>query len=203
MSVLTAEQLRKRIQVDEDLIISPILDFDWQVQGSSINLRLGTKFIITKRAELAVLQPSKLTAEHARKFQTKVHLTFGSRFILHPGQLALAGTFEFISLPNDLCAYVVSRSKYGRTGLLVATATYVHPGWKGCLTLELINSGDAPIELRCGAPIAQLILHEAKESKSIQKVVPTGPAFPDLSTDPGWKQLDAFQEISDQLEQAS
>lgn len=192
MSVLTAGQLRKRLK--DDLVISPLLDFEWQVKEGSINLRLGTRFIMTKRAWLPLVEPSKLTSERARIFQTKVHLVFGSRFVLHPGQLVLAGTFEFISLPKNLCAYVISRSKYGRTGLIVATATYVHPGWKGCLTLELINSGDVPIGLICGSPIAQLILHEAYPTEYVQRFVPTGPEFPDLSTDPGWRQLKAFQE---------
>ena len=70
-----------------------------------------------------------------------VVVPFNRKFRLHPGGFLLGATLEFISLPNDIAGFILSRSGYGRTGLLIAAATYVHPGWKGCLTLELENLG--------------------------------------------------------------
>jgi deoxycytidine triphosphate deaminase len=43
---------------------------------------------------------------------------------------------------------------------LVATAVFVHPGFRGCLTLELVNEGEAPICLSPGMRIAQLTLSQ-------------------------------------------
>jgi len=45
--------------------------------------------------------------------------------------------------------------------LIIATASGVHPGFAGCLTLELTNLGELPIEMRPGMAICQLFLHEA------------------------------------------
>jgi dCTP deaminase len=202
LSILTERGLKRKIQ-DRDLIISPILDFEGQVEGGSIDIRLGTKFITTRRTEYALLDPSKLSLAEAREFQAKIHRVFGHRFILHPRQLVLAGTFEFISLPCNLCAFVLSRSKYGRTGLMVATAAYVHPLWKGCLTLELYNYGDAPIKLECGAPIAQLVIQEATAVEEPYKKkftpIPTGPEFPIMDKEPDWGMLAPFRKFWDEM----
>jgi dCTP deaminase len=199
MSILTEEALRKRL--DDDLIISPILDKKRQVREGSINLRLGTKFITTKRTEYGVLSPPKLLAFSIRKFQTKLYYRFGQKVLLHPGQLILAATFEFIGLPNNLSAYVLSRSRYGRVGLLVATATYVHPNWKGTLTLELLNYGAAPIELECGEQIAQLVIQKAtplktKPEKRKLQHIPTEPEFVEMDKDKDWQPLKLFRNLA-------
>lgn len=178
--VLTEVQLRAEIEAG-DLVITPLLN-PKQVEAGSVNLRLGTRFIKTLQEQYGLIDPSALTLEEARKFLTRRSLVLGHSFVLHPRQLVLAGTFEFISLPTHLCGYVLSRSSYGRIGLIVATATFVHPDWKGCLTLELFNYGDAPIKLECGEPIAQLILHRATPPYKApkQSCIPTGPRFPVL-----------------------
>lgn len=82
---------------------------------------------------------------------------------------------------------------YGRLGLMVATATYIHPCWKGCLTLELYNYGDAPIELTCGAQIAQVVVYEATTHDcKPQGKIPVGPEFVVMDEDEEWKMLNKF-----------
>lgn len=58
--------------------------------------------------------------------------------------------------------YLTGRSSWGRRGLTIATATGVHPGFTGCLTLELANLGDIPIAIRPGMTIGQLFLHNVE-----------------------------------------
>ena len=60
----------------------------------------------------------------------------------------------------DLSAYVVGRSSWGRDGLIIATATGVHPGYSGIITLEISNVGEIPIYLYPGLSIAQLFIQE-------------------------------------------
>ena len=86
-------------------------------------------------------------------------MPLGKKLWLHPQHFVLAATFEYIRLPDDLGAYVVARSSWGRIGLVVATAIMVQPGFAGCLTLELINEGDSPIALYPGLRVAQLAVH--------------------------------------------
>ncbi len=85
-------------------------------------------------------------------------------FFLHPGQFALAAVYEYMKLPIDLCADVVGRSSWARVGLIVAMATFVHPGYAGCLTLELQNLGQMPICLKPGLRVAQVVFRETTDS---------------------------------------
>jgi dCTP deaminase len=100
------------------------------------------------------------------------HVRFGDDFVLHPRSFALASTIEWLRIPTDLAGYVTGRSSLGRRGLIIATAVGVHPGFTGCLTLELSNLGDVPIIIRPGMTVAQLFLHAvegATESESVDR----------------------------------
>jgi dCTP deaminase len=57
----------------------------------------------------------------------------------------------------------VGKSSWGRRGLIIATAIGVHPGFKGCLTLELTNVGEIPVAIKPGMAVCQLFLHEVRE----------------------------------------
>jgi len=48
-------------------------------------------------------------------------------------------------------------------GLIAATATYVTPGYNGCPTLEIVNTGEVPVLLCPGERICQLLLLTAGE----------------------------------------
>lgn len=94
---------------------------------------------------------------------TKYHyVAFGESYYLHPGSFALGVTLEWIRLRADLAGYVIGKSSWGRRGLIIATATGVHPGFKGCLTLELTNVGEIPIAIKPGMKICQLFLHRVE-----------------------------------------
>jgi dCTP deaminase len=184
-AVLTRETLVGRI-ASGDIVISPLLEDD-QIGDGSVDIRLGTQFIVNERPQLGELDPAKITSEDIRRYQRMVVVPFDQKFTLHPGSFSLGCTFEFISLPNDVAGFVLSRSRYGRAGLLIATATYVHPGWKGCLTLELENLGEVPIGLRPGSRVGQLVLLRAERIADTRlKSIPVGPTFTSLEEDPRW-----------------
>ncbi|MGD1154376.1 MAG: dCTP deaminase [Terriglobia bacterium] len=189
MSTLTCGAIRDRLFKTKDLKVKPLLDPDSQIEDGSINLTLGTQFIVAKKSEYPLIDPRLLDMDEVMNFQERITLAFGRAIVLHPHQFALGSTFEFLKLPPDLSAFVLSRSSFGRAGLQIATATYVHPNWQGCLTLELQNLGEVPIKLYCGSPICQLVLQEAQpplEQKPI-KSIPLGPAFTDLKNQSYWK----------------
>jgi dCTP deaminase len=160
-----------------------------QISGAaSVDLRLGTWFLVARRTKVPFLEISKpsrtqLTLEELRQkeviseeIKTKIqsqlefrvppsavarayHVRFGEDFILHPRSFALASTLEWLRIPTDLAGYVTGRSSWGRRGLIIATAVGVHPGFTGCLTLELANLGDVPIVIRPGMTVGQLFIH--------------------------------------------
>ena len=82
------------------------------------------------------------------------------RYLIHPGDLILGATLEFVALPSDVMAFVEGKSRWGRLGLIVATASQVAPGFHGVIVLELVNAGTVPLELVPGTPIAQFVFHK-------------------------------------------
>lgn len=147
------------------LVVTPMLE-STQVTEASIDLRLGNDFLVMRRSlgggidvsgtwGATVLTGDQLQAEIDSLYEPTT-VSFGEGFWLHPQQFALAATLEFIRLPPTLGGYVLSRSTWGRLGLLVATAITVQPGFAGALTLELVNESDSPVKLYPGLKIAQL-----------------------------------------------
>lgn len=143
------------------LVVTPLLDPLRQVADCAVDLRLGNEFITMRRTAFAAidLRDRTQTRDRIEAYQSRTRIGFQENFVLHPHQLVLAAAWEYVSIPADLCGYVIGRSSWGRLGLIIATATFVNPGYKGCLTLELVNLGDVPLILYPGIRIAQLILH--------------------------------------------
>lgn len=187
-AVLSKETLQRRLKTD--LIVSPILESS-QIGDGSIDISLGTRFITSRRSKLSEIDFPKLNLKEMQKFQESVVVPFGDDFTLHPNSFALGCTFEFVALPTDVCGFVLSRSSYGRAGLLIATATFVHPGWRGCLTLELENLGEIPIKLRPLSTVGQLVLLTATTlpEKPKAKSIPVAPTFTTLEQDARWKKI--------------
>jgi len=123
------------------------------IQPASVDLRLDRSFRVfrsTARPFVDVREPVDDLTEF-------VEISEGEPFVIQPGSFCLGSTIETISLPDDIVARVDGKSSLGRLGLLVhATAGYVDPGWKGCLTLELSNQSQMPIALYPGMRIAQI-----------------------------------------------
>lgn len=160
------------------LIVTPMLDRRSQLGPASLDLRLGTEFIEIQRHREGSLDPMSLRrpASHADE---AVSIGLGERVVLHPGQFVLGSTLEFVHLPPDLAGQVLSRSSWGRVGLVVATAVTLQPGWTGMVTLELANQGSVPIALYPGLRVAQLVLWSAAE--------PTNHAYDVASTRPKYR----------------
>ena len=85
-------------------------------------------------------------------------MPIGRHLVLPGHQTVLAATLEFIKLPVDLSAMVLTKSSWARTFITVETAPWIHPCYRGCLTLELANVSETPLALFPGHRIAQLVL---------------------------------------------
>lgn len=144
----------------ERLFVTPILDRK-QISGASIDVRLGFDFVTVKRGNVGSFDPAAEDVLPGR-FRSPHLLNLKSRFYLHPNEMALASTLEYVRLPLKLSAYVTSRSKWGRLGLVIATATAIHPEFTGTITLELVNHGNVPLVLYPGLAVAQIIFHKTE-----------------------------------------
>lgn len=206
MSALGRPDIRDRLNETDPsrrLWITPLLDEDEQLGRGAVDLRLGTEFLMLQRFQRAGLEPSKDNQIVLDEMQEQVIVPVGEELWLHPHQFVLAATLEYLGIPDDVSACVVGRSSWGRLGLLVATAIFVHPGFRGCLTLELVNEGEAPIRLSPGMRIAQLTLEQLLQPAPPEKErpdkyrAPVGPQASQLASEA--KEFDRLTKLGKRL----
>ncbi len=143
------------------LVVTPIVDRS-QIGTTTVDLRLGTEWEAMRSYRFNAVDPGAESAATSELLQASVEefrLTAGQRhgLVLHPGELLLALTLEYLSLPDDLWGMLEGRSTWARQGLQVhATAGMVDCGFSGYLTLELQNTSRIPIVLYPGLRVAQM-----------------------------------------------
>lgn len=140
-----------------------------QYGQSSVDIRLGSYFLIHKPSKYIHISPYPEDAIEVENFYEEIYIPPAGEFILHPHQFVLASTLEYVSLPIDYYGLILGRSSWGRLGLTIATATTVQAGFKGCITLELKNVGETPLPIKVGNRIAQLCLIKTPEVENTDK----------------------------------
>ncbi len=127
------------------------------IQPSSIDIRLDRYFRVFENHRYPHIDPAIDQPDLTRLIEPDGD----EPFILHPGEFALASTYEVITLPDDVAARVEGKSSIGRLGLLThATAGFIDPGFSGHVTLELSNVATLPIKLWPGMKIGQLCMFQ-------------------------------------------
>ncbi len=195
------EEIMKRLKdPNDDFEITPLVFPDLQIKNAAVDIRLGNEFITTRRIKFGTIDPI-IEAEELdaliKQYQEQIYVELGEKIVIHPQQFVLGSTLEHIRLPNNLLAYVIGRSSWGRLGLIIATATVVNPGYSGALTLELTNVGSAPVTLYPGSRIAQLVFQAVNPSESIEESkyqTSIGPVFSKIYLDEEW---DAFRILAE------
>jgi dCTP deaminase len=158
MAVLTRKDFRERLArpiTDPGcLVITPLLSVDVFTEDS-IDLRLGTHFLMPQIPPQPFVDPG--ATESSRNY-LQLHAPLGGYFVLPAHQTVLGATLEYIKLPFDLSGEILTKSSVARTFMIIETAPWVHPNYRGCLTLEIANASNTAILLYPGMPIGQLIL---------------------------------------------
>jgi dCTP deaminase len=125
------------------------------IQPSSIDVRIDRYFRVFENHRYPHIDPAVEQADLTRL----VEPDRDEPFILHPGEFALASTYEVVTLPDDVAARLEGKSSLGRLGLLThSTAGFIDPGFSGHVTLELSNAATLPIKLWPGMKIGQLCM---------------------------------------------
>ncbi|QMU73384.1 dCTP deaminase [Streptacidiphilus sp. P02-A3a] len=125
------------------------------IQPSSIDVRLDRYFRVFENHKYPHIDPSVEQPDLTRLVEPEGD----EPFILHPGEFALASTYEVVTLPDDLASRLEGKSSLGRLGLLThSTAGFIDPGFSGHVTLELSNVATLPIKLYPGMKIGQLCM---------------------------------------------
>ncbi len=200
---LSSEEITRRLQTSVDLgisrgealIVTPYVSN--AAQGAALDVRLSTKFITFRRSGTPTFD-SLERGQDPREMQELVEKDWAGQFILHPLEMVLAATLEYLIMPSDLTAQVMTRSSHGRLGLLSATAVQIHPHFQGCLTLELVNLGQMPLTLTPGERIAQLVFSSVfppTEPPPQKYAYPTGPQFSRVRHDKDISRLSKMREL--------
>jgi dCTP deaminase len=170
---LSRKALLKRMEVEtpwpKRLAVEPFLS-DFKTGDSisaSLDFHLGSRFILLE-SRRAVQHDPLSTTPRSDVVGKEIFIRLGEEFSLHPGQVLLGTTLEWFRFPSDLMAYVIGRSIWGRRYLLIVTASAVHPGSAGRITLELSNVGPYAVLLRPGVNIGQLFFHAVSPKPATQ-----------------------------------
>lgn len=151
--ILTKDEIHKLIK-KKKVIIDP---FDPAAVGpASIDLRIGRDLRIFNKGKKPIASPYDYK-------QVSRIVDIGSGYILKPRELVLGITKEKITLPDNICGWLNSRSRYARIGLMShITAPFICPGISNRQVLDIYNASDRPILLLPNMAICQLILEECK-----------------------------------------
>ena len=140
--------------------ISPTPDSS-MISGVSVDIRLGNEFRVFQDHTAPYIDLSGPKDEMQKAMNSvmsdEIFIPDGEAFFLHPGELALAVTYESVTLPDNIVGWLDGRSSLARLGLMVhVTAHRIDPGWSGQIVLEFFNSGKLPLALRPKMKIAAL-----------------------------------------------
>lgn len=148
--VLSDRTIRREIE-SGNLGIDPLAPD--AIQPASVDLRLGHQFRVFRNSAVPYID----VKQEYPDLTDMVEIEGDRPFILHPGEFALAVTYERVRLPSDIVGRLEGKSSLGRLGLLIhSTAGFVDPGWDGALTLELSNVSNVPITLYHRMKVSQI-----------------------------------------------
>lgn len=190
MAVLSKKEINERRQLlvteAKNLVITPMLDED-VFDEDSVDLRLGTYFLLPQIPPQPFVDPTSAGA--ASQSYLRLHTPLGAYFVLPAHQTVLGATLEYIKLPYDISGQILTKSSVARTFMVIETAPWIHPLYRGCLTLEIANVSNTAIVLYPGTTIGQLILLHTGVSEAPAKLRGTyvGPVYPEapMPRDPG------------------
>jgi dCTP deaminase len=127
----------------------------------SIGLHLGNRFIQYKEKPEVILLPSELETE-------TVPADDCGQVIFPPGGCFLASTCEVVNMPLDVMGFIQTKGTIARGFVTVHLCDgQIDPGFRGNITLELVNLSHFTYRLMPGIPIAQLFLHKLTTPEAI------------------------------------
>lgn len=167
MARLTRNELYERLfgrgfeDTCKRLTVTPSPDAN-RVKDATIDVRLGTKAIVIRQSNLTSVDLANrddIRKDIERSREENIRADYGDSFVLHPQEHVLCSTMEYIAVPPDFRAQVISMASWARLGLSITIGTDLAPGFKGVVTVELTNHGKAPVVLFPGMIIAQMSFH--------------------------------------------
>ena len=159
-------------------VFTPLLQRSKAFDTDSLDMRLGTYFLLPPVPPEPFFYPSSVSHRTA---YLRLHVPLGSYLVVPAHQTVLGSTLEFIKLPYDVSGEILTKSSVARTFVVIETAPWIHPNYRGCLTLEIANVSNTPLLLYPGRLVGQLVLMNVKDAPIPKKQSGTymGPVYPE------------------------
>lgn len=133
------------------------------LQPASIDLHLGNHWLVPKPN--STLNHVDGTYKFLDTAKPTEYTTYRSDAYMLPAHgFVLVRTQEVVGLDASLFGKVDGRSSFGRAGLFAETAGVIDNGFKGSITLEVVNALPYPVKLYAGTRCCQITLYEGKGS---------------------------------------
>lgn len=162
--ILTDAQIQTRLDSMFDIYKSDGVTTEnllAQINPNSIDLTIGKKY---KRPN--VLKNDVVygfTCEEERKLYDLAYWTDyeaeDGYILMKPNDVVLAATREFVTMPEDMCGQLFTKSTMGRMFINHMMAGVIDAGFHGVLTLELKNDGVHTIRIPVGARVVQMVCY--------------------------------------------
>ena len=172
------ERMDRPIDKSGSLVITPLLQASKALDADSVDLRLGTHFLLPRVPPRPFFYPGPEASHHGHR---RIHVPMGHYLVVPAHETVLGVTLEFIKLPHDISGQILTKSSVARMFVVIETAPWIHPEYRGCLTLEIANVSNTPLLLYPGRLVAQLILFDVPGATAADKQSGTymGPVYPE------------------------
>lgn len=121
------------------------------LQSSSYDVSLSSEIQVLRASSAPININDQMAID--RIYERK---DISEGYLIKPGEYVHCKLKESITLPDDVMAMVVPRTRFTRLGLLLS-AQYCNPSYSGTLRLGLRNASNSNISLVPGLAIGQLL----------------------------------------------
>lgn len=161
MSVLGLDAILELVKLEEKLLEGLGERELTNPEGVGLDLRLGSIHKIVKGGAFieadgggGLGKRKGVTTKEIASF--KKNIKKQKEAVIKPGEYYLVQTIEKVNTPLDLMPLVFPRSSLFRAGLLLLNSK-TDPGYKGNLTMGLVNLSPFSVKLQMGARICNMV----------------------------------------------
>ena len=127
------------------------------LSAHEIALRLNT----SSQNQCLVIRPYGQECQQPASYDLRA----AENIAISRGATTLVPSMEWVELPLDLAGTLRCRSSLGRRGILLGGG-FVDPGFRGNLTLCLVNMGNEDVLVKKNDRLVQMVLHEVRNGST-------------------------------------